>query len=55
MPTTTTTDRRITCRVANRLGDLCTGEAVDPDGEILLCLKHLGRALELFRRRAGVL
>jgi hypothetical protein len=28
----------------------CTAEVVDPDGEILLCTEHLGRALQLIRR-----
>ena len=46
-----TTPRIITCRYSGRHGDLCTAEAVDPEGEILLCLVHLGRALELLARR----
>ncbi len=43
--------RILTCRYSGRHGDLCTGEAVDPDGEILLCIVHLGRALELLAHR----
>jgi hypothetical protein len=31
-------------------GGLCTGEAVDPDGEIRLCTRHLALTLELLRR-----
>lgn len=27
----------------------CTAEAVDPNGEILLCTKHLARTLEMLR------
>lgn len=44
-------ERRITCRYLNRHGDQCTGEAVDAQGEILLCVRHLGLALELVRAR----
>lgn len=40
-------NRRITCRYLRRDSNQCTGEAVDPDGEILLCTKHLARALQL--------
>ena len=42
-------DRRTTCRYLRRDNNQCTGEAVDPNGEILLCTKHLARALELVR------
>lgn len=45
----TTTARRATCRYLRHNGNQCTGETVDPNGEIQLCLKHLGRALELVR------
>lgn len=40
-------DRITRCRYLRRNNDQCTGEVVDPDGEILLCTKHLARALEL--------
>jgi hypothetical protein len=47
-------DRKVRCRylTTGKRGqvDQCTGEAVDPDGEILLCILHLGRALELLRQ-----
>jgi len=33
----------------------CTAEAVDPNGEILLCTKHLARALELVNARQAQL
>jgi hypothetical protein len=40
---------RITrCRILGKQGNQCTAEAVIPDGEILLCTKHLGQALRLF-------
>lgn len=48
---TTTTVRKTTCRYLRRNAELCTAEAVDPDGEILLCVKHLGRAMELVNTR----
>lgn len=44
----------VTCRYINLISDspsgLCSFEAVDPQGEILLCRKHLARTLELLRR-----
>lgn len=45
--------RRVTCRYLDHHSNRCTGEAVDPAGEILLCVAHLARALELVRNRAG--
>jgi hypothetical protein len=29
----------------------CTAEAVDPQGEIILCFTHLARAIELIQRK----
>lgn len=49
------TERRVSCRYTRRDGNLCTGEAVDPDGEVLLCVKHLGRAMEMIRGRQMLL
>ena len=40
----------IGCRGANR----CESEAVDPDGEILICQSHLARALELAGHLPGI-
>jgi hypothetical protein len=44
----------ITCRVLNRFGHQCTGEAVDPDAELKICVRHLAEAQRLiheaFRR-----
>ena len=39
-----------TCRYVRRNGKLCVDDAVDPEGEILLCAKHLTRAIRLYRR-----
>lgn len=39
------------CRYLDRFGGQCTGEPVDPDGEVLLCTRHLARALELLQRK----
>jgi hypothetical protein len=44
---TVTPGRRTTCRYLRRSGDQCTAEVVDEQGEIMLCAKHLGRAMEL--------
>ena len=41
--------RLVRCTVQNRFRDPCTGEAVDPVGEILLCPRHLAAAVELLR------
>jgi len=46
--------RIVTCRVLNRFGHQCTGEAVDPDAELKICVRHLAEAQRLiheaFRR-----
>lgn len=45
------TGRAVRCRyLADRL-NRCTSEAVDDSGEIILCYRHLGRALELIQRK----
>lgn len=44
-------DRAIRCRYRRRNDDMCTGEAVNPDGEVLLCTKHLARAMQMVRAR----
>lgn len=49
--------RRITCRYLRRSGEQCTGQVTDENAEILLCPKHLARAIELVRtgmRRTGI-
>lgn len=46
--------RKVTCRVTDRRHNPCTGEAVDPDGEILICSKHLARVLELAGHLPGI-
>jgi hypothetical protein len=45
--------RVVRCRYLRRNDVLCTGEAVDPDGEILLCTKHLARAMRLVDAATG--
>lgn len=44
------------CRYLRANGEQCTAEAVDADAEILLCLKHFGRASKLIlaARRLGL-
>lgn len=39
--------RLVRCRVHNRLGDPCTGEAVDAGAELLICARHLAEAQRL--------
>lgn len=47
----TTTERRITCRYLRKDSNQCTGQVADELGEILLCVEHLGRAMELLQRK----
>ncbi|MET9516411.1 hypothetical protein [Streptomyces sp. NPDC002994] len=37
-------DRIVTCRMTNRYGDRCTAEAIDPNGEVLICIRHYAAA-----------
>jgi hypothetical protein len=56
-PPATTPGRRTRCQVLDitRRGvNRCTDEAVDPVGEILICLCHLAAALELVRYLPGI-
>lgn len=39
------------CRYLRRNDAQCTAEAVAEDEELLLCSKHLARALELLQRK----
>lgn len=41
------------CRYLRRNDEQCTAEAVDPVGEVLLCTKHLGRAMEMLKAAAA--
>ncbi|MDX3555306.1 hypothetical protein PV729_26665 [Streptomyces europaeiscabiei] len=40
-------ERIVTCRVLSGRGNQCTGEAVDPDAELKICVRHLGEAQRL--------
>jgi hypothetical protein len=35
------------CRYLDRFGGQCTGQPVDPMGEVLLCRRHLALTIEL--------
>lgn len=39
------------CRYLEAGDNRCTAEAVDPDAEIILCEKHLARALRVVQER----
>lgn len=39
--------RKTTCRYLKSFGHQCTAEAVDPRGDILLCIRHLADAQQL--------
>lgn len=50
-------DRIVTCRYLKAYETQCTGEAVDPTAEVLLCARHLAAAQRLIDtafRRAGL-
>jgi hypothetical protein len=47
--------RIVTCRYLGKRDVQCTAEAVDPDGALLICAHHLGRALEMVKERTGSL
>jgi hypothetical protein len=56
MPTT----QIVRCRYLRLSGAQCTAEAADPTADVVLCTKHLARAIEharatyeRFRREAG--
>lgn len=40
-------ERIVTCRVLSGRGNQCTGEAVDPEAELKICVRHLGEAQRL--------
>lgn len=56
MPTTTpsATDRKARCRYLRRNGEQCTGEALDPNADVLICSKHAARTMQLIRSAAGL-
>lgn len=47
---------KVFCRYLRLSDRQCTGEAVDPDGDVLLCSKHLARAMVMIngQRRAVI-
>ncbi len=45
------TARRITCRMLGTTGDRCTAEAIDPLGDILICLHHAAAVMALINER----
>ena len=41
------TDRIVRCRVLDRQSNPCSGEAVNPEAELLICTRHLAEAQRL--------
>lgn len=39
------------CRYLDRFGGQCTGEPIDPTGEVLICTKHGARFIELLKAK----
>jgi len=46
----TTTTRKAQCRYTQKF-NRCPNPAVDSVGEVLLCMEHLGRTIELLRNQ----
>lgn len=46
--------RIVTCRYLRQNGEQCTGEAVNDEAEILICTKHLARALRVVTSRRAM-
>jgi hypothetical protein len=44
------TDRKVRCRYVRMNGERCTGEAIDPLEDIVLCPKHAMRAHHVWLR-----
>lgn len=42
-----TEGRIVRCRVTNRWGNPCGGEAVVPDADLKICTRHLAEAMRL--------
>lgn len=38
-------DRIVTCRYLKAFNTQCTAEAIDPDGEVLICIRHYAAAV----------
>jgi len=47
------TTRVVRCRMTNRYGDPCGGEALDPNGDVLICMRHAALVIEMIRVKAG--
>lgn len=47
----TAAPRRVTCRMTDRHHDQCTGEALDPNGEVLICATHAAAVMRLVNER----
>lgn len=38
-------ERVVTCRMTNRYGNRCTAEAIDPNGEAVICVRHAAEVM----------
>jgi hypothetical protein len=45
--------RRVTCRMVDQHGNRCTGEAIDANGEVLICIGHAAAVLRLVNIRVA--
>lgn len=42
-------DRVVTCRYLKAYNTQCTAEAIDPNGEVLICIRHYAAAVRTVR------
>ncbi len=45
------TARRVLCRMVDMYGDRCTGEALDANGDVLICIEHAAKVMRLINER----
>ncbi|PJM98111.1 hypothetical protein CG740_37135 [Streptomyces sp. CB01201] len=38
-------ERIVTCRYLKAFDTQCTAEAIDPDGEVLICVRHAAKVM----------
>jgi hypothetical protein len=38
-------EKYVTCRMTNRFGTRCTAEAIDPNGEAVICARHAAEVM----------
>jgi hypothetical protein len=47
-------ERIVTCRVLKSFDTQCTAEAIDPDGEVLICVRHAAKVMRTVQAAEAV-